>query len=114
MPKPNQINNLVGRASLLRKLKIYINQQLTLEFLLPLHHQQAPKPAWLKGLAVIDLSLYRRFYRQKRISFADAGDGAICVEATLSTSWSITFNVTPSSHFKKVSGKVPTSHRLWT
>ena len=40
MPKPNQINNLVGRASLLRKLKIYINQQLTLEFLLPLNRQQ--------------------------------------------------------------------------
>ena len=36
MPTPNQINDLVRRASLLRKLKIYINQQLTLEFLLPL------------------------------------------------------------------------------
>ena len=50
MPKPNQINDLVGRASLLRKLKIYINQQLTLEFLLPLHHQQASQTRMVKGL----------------------------------------------------------------
>lgn len=35
------------------------------------------KPAWLKELAVIDMSLYRRFYRQNRTSFADAGDGTI-------------------------------------
>ena len=36
------------------------------------------KPAWLKDLAVIDMGLYRRFYRQKCRSFAGAGDGAIC------------------------------------
>jgi hypothetical protein len=46
------------------------------------------KPAWLKDLAVIDMGLYRRFYRQKRTSFAGAGDGAICGAATLSTPWS--------------------------
>ncbi|MNV78209.1 hypothetical protein D3C71_1716880 [compost metagenome] len=63
---------------------------------------------------MIDMGLYRRFYRQKRRSFAGAGDGEICGGATLSTSWSITFNVTPSSHFKEVGGKVSTSHRLWT
>lgn len=44
-----------------------------------------PKPAWLKGLAVIDMGPYRRFYRQKRTSFAGAGDGAICGRATLAT-----------------------------
>ena len=48
-----------------------------------------PKPAWLKDLAVIDMGLYRRFYRQKRRSFAGAGDGAICGGATFSTSSSI-------------------------
>ena len=50
MPKPNQINDLVGRASLLRKLKIYINQQLTLEFLLPLDHQQLTQVRVVKGI----------------------------------------------------------------
>jgi hypothetical protein len=29
-------------------------------------------PLWHKGLALIDLGLYRRFYRQNRTSFADA------------------------------------------
>ena len=48
-----------------------------------------PKPAWLKDLAVIDMGLYRRFYRQKRRSFAGAGDGAICGGATFSTLSSI-------------------------
>lgn len=47
------------------------------------------KPAWLKDLAVIDMGLYRRFYRQKRRSFAGAGDGAICGAATLATPSSI-------------------------
>lgn len=44
-----------------------------------------PKPAWLKDLAVIDVGLYRRFYRQKRRSFAGAGDGAICGPSTFWT-----------------------------
>jgi hypothetical protein len=48
-----------------------------------------PKPAWLKDLAVIDMGLYRRFYRQKRRSFAGAGDGAIREGATFSTPSSI-------------------------
>ena len=50
---------------------------------------KTPKPAWLKGMAVIDMGPYRRFYRQKRRSFAGAGDGEICGEATFSTSLSI-------------------------
>jgi hypothetical protein len=54
------------------------------------------KPAWLKDLAVIDMGLYRRFYRQKRRSFTGAGDGAICGESTVSTLLSITVNFTPS------------------
>ena len=33
---------------------------------------------------MIDMGLYRRFYRQKRRSFAGAGDGAICGGATFS------------------------------
>ncbi|WP_146096306.1 hypothetical protein [Xanthomonas arboricola] len=41
------------------------------------------RPAWLKGFSVIDMGLYRRSYRQKRTSFADAGDGAICGATTL-------------------------------
>lgn len=32
-----------------------------------------PKPVWLKGLAVIEKSLYRRSYRQKSRPFASAG-----------------------------------------
>ncbi len=48
------------------------------------------KPAWLKGFAVIDMGLYRRFYRHKRTSFAGAGDGAICGATTLATQSSIT------------------------
>jgi hypothetical protein len=47
------------------------------------------KPAWLKDLAVINIGVYRRFYRQKRRSFAGAGDGAILEEATFSTPSSI-------------------------
>jgi len=47
------------------------------------------KPAWLKDLTVIDMGLYRRFYRQNRTSFAGAGDGAICEASTFSTSLSI-------------------------
>lgn len=31
------------------------------------------KSAWLKGLAVIDMGLYRRFYRQENMPFAGAG-----------------------------------------
>lgn len=50
---------------------------------------KASKPAWLKDLAVIDMGPYRRFYRQKRTSFASAGDGAICGAATLATPSSI-------------------------
>ncbi|WP_407852623.1 hypothetical protein [Burkholderia gladioli] len=34
---------------------------------------RSPKPAWLKDLAVIEISLYRRFYRQKSRPFAGAG-----------------------------------------
>ena len=34
---------------------------------------QAPKPAWCKDLASIDMGLYRRFYRQKNTPFAGAG-----------------------------------------
>lgn len=34
---------------------------------------------------MIDMGLYRRFYRQKRRSFAGAGDGAICAGATFLT-----------------------------
>ena len=48
-----------------------------------------PKPAWLKGLAVINIGRYRHFYRKKRASFASAGDGAICGVATLTTPSSI-------------------------
>ncbi|MDC6213328.1 hypothetical protein [Ralstonia solanacearum] len=50
---------------------------------------EASKPAWLKGLAVIDMVPYRRFYRQNRTSFAGAGDGAICGETILATPSSI-------------------------
>lgn len=38
---------------------------------------------------MINMGLYRRFYRQERRSFAGAGDGAICGEATFLTSSSI-------------------------
>ncbi len=38
---------------------------------------------------MIDMGLYRRFYRHKRRSFAGAGDGAICGGATFLTSSSI-------------------------
>lgn len=48
-----------------------------------------PKPAWLKGLAWIDMGLYRRFYRHDHRPFAGTGDGAICGEATLATPSSI-------------------------
>lgn len=51
-------------------------------------------PAWLKGLALIDMEPYRRFYRQNRTSFAGAEDGEILREATLSTSSSINFQDT--------------------
>lgn len=53
-----------------------------------------PKPAWLKELAVIDLGPCRRFYRQARRAYADAGDGAICGAAILVTPWSIGFKDT--------------------
>lgn len=46
---------------------------------------RSPIPAWLKGLAVINIGHYRHFYRKKRASFAGAGDGAICGAATLTT-----------------------------
>jgi len=42
------------------------------------------KPAWLKGLAVIDMGYHRRFDRRKRRSFAGARDRAICAASTLS------------------------------
>lgn len=51
------------------------------------------KPSWLKGLTVIDMGLYRRFYRQSRRSFAGAGDGAICGASTFSTELSIAINL---------------------
>lgn len=54
---------------------------------------KTPKPAWLKGLAVIDMGHYRRFYRQKRTSFAGAEDGAICAAATLATPSSIAIRI---------------------
>ena len=59
---------------------------------------EARKPAWLKDLAVIDMGLYRRFYRQKRRSFAGAGDGAICGASTFST---------PSSISSQDTGEIP-------
>jgi len=65
------------------------------------------KPAWLKDLAVIDMGLYRRFYRQKRRSFAGAGDGAICGASTLSTSLSIDSNHTLQA-FAVRHGMLPT------
>ncbi|HUB88253.1 MAG TPA: hypothetical protein VMA74_00845 [Dyella sp.] len=34
---------------------------------------ESRKSAWLKGLALIDMDLYRRFYRQKNTPFAGAG-----------------------------------------
>jgi len=43
------------------------------------------KSTWLKGFAVINMGLYRRFYRQKRTSFAGAGDEQICGATTLAT-----------------------------
>jgi hypothetical protein len=36
-----------------------------------------PNPAWLKGLAMIEKGLYRRFYRQENTPFAGAGFGTI-------------------------------------
>src|SRR5450830_1977494 len=48
------------------------------------------RPAWLKGLAVIDMGRYRRFYRHGRRPFTGAVDGAICGAATLATTSSIT------------------------
>lgn len=58
------------------------------------HHSHSiinktPKPAWLKGLTVINMGPYRHSYRQHRTSFADAGNGAIRGEATLATPSSI-------------------------
>lgn len=47
------------------------------------------KPAWLKGLGLINMGQYRRFYRQGHTSFAGAGDGALCAGATFSTPSSI-------------------------
>jgi hypothetical protein len=43
---------------------------------------------------MIEMGLYRRFYRQKRTSFAGAGDRAICGVATLTTPSSINVNDT--------------------
>ena len=68
MPKPNQINDLVGRASLLRKLKIYINQQLTLEFLLPLDHQQVSQARVVKGICDDRRKFYRRHLPSKKLA----------------------------------------------
>jgi len=48
-----------------------------------------PEPASLKDLVLIDMGLYRRFYRHMHTSFASAGDGAIREGATFSTSSSI-------------------------
>ena len=74
-----------------------------------LHHiiNKPSEPAWLKDLAVIDMGLYRRFYRQKRTSFAGAGDGAICGASTLSTSLSIDSNHTLQA-FALQHGMLPT------
>ena len=47
---------------------------------------------------MIDMGLYRRFYRQKRRSFAGAGDGAICGASTFSTSLSITWHLSAERH----------------
>ncbi len=47
---------------------------------------------------MIDMGLYRRFYRQKRRSFTGAGDGAICGATTLSTSLSIVMHLTCPSY----------------
>ncbi|WP_150624379.1 hypothetical protein [Pandoraea horticolens] len=43
---------------------------------------------------MIEMGLYRRFYRHRRIPFADAGDGAIGEATTLATPLSISFNYT--------------------
>lgn len=48
-----------------------------------------PKPAWLKGMEKIDVTLYRRLYRQSRRPFTGAGYGAICAASTLSALSSI-------------------------
>jgi len=56
------------------------------------------KPAWLKGLGLIDMGHYRRFYRQGRPSFAGAGDGALCAGAGFST---------PSSISSQDTGEIP-------
>ena len=58
---------------------------------------RSPKPAWLKGISVINIGHYRHFYRKKRASFAGAGDGAICGAATLATPSSITSEDTGGS-----------------
>ena len=65
-----------------------------------------PKPAWLKGLAVINIWHYRHFYRKKRASFAGAGDGAICGAATLGTPSSITSKDTGGSSNHLTSAEV--------
>ena len=65
------------------------------------------KPAWLKDLAVIDMGLYRRVYRQKRRSFAGAGDGAICGASTFSTPSSIRRKHTEKSTAPHDSPKSP-------
>ncbi|MGH8788416.1 MAG: hypothetical protein ACREYA_25455 [Cupriavidus necator] len=60
-----------------------------------------PKPAWLKGLAVIDVGPYHRFYRQLRRGFAGAGGGAICGATTPATPSSINSQDTENSAFAR-------------
>jgi hypothetical protein len=55
-----------------------------------------PKPAWLKGLAVIDMESYRRFYRHLRKPFAGAGAGTIYGVTTLARPSSISYKHTAS------------------
>lgn len=50
---------------------------------------EARKSTWLKGFAVIDMGLYRRFYRQENMLFSGAGCGTICGAPTHHQSASI-------------------------
>ena len=50
---------------------------------------EARKSTWLKGFPVIDMGLYRRFYRQENVLFSGAGFGTICGAPTHHQSASI-------------------------
>ena len=63
------------------------------------------KSAWLKGLAVIEMDLYRHFYRQERTPFADAGNAAFCGATTLVAPSSIISNHTDSVRPRTLTGR---------